>query len=282
LSPHSFPNQQSNARLDEVLPSRPPLVRNESEHIIAEMEGDYPRDLPPIPNRPSSFQPHYSHTSSTPSVPDGPVQQRHNLAPSRPYQRPTRFHFPPPQLHPNSNGNTGPWGESGPSDPILSTLYASTNPDYDVSPQSRQTSLPYPYTAPPNPQFPPLTQVFSDPLPHRPTSARSPPTEANLPSPPIPNASTSLAQTAVQDENLSYYKPLPSPPRRRTPSVASFAPSIASTKSEPVSIAEQRTSKGRLWLEHQAARAMLPQGSDKGSISVGFLVPLPRPTVKEV
>jgi hypothetical protein len=272
LSPYSFPN--------EMLPSHPPLVSSGSEHIIAEMEGDYPRDPLPILNRPVSFQLHHSHTSSMPSVPDGLVQQRHNLASSRPLQRLTRFHFPPPQLHSNSNGNTGPWGESGPSDPIISTLYASTNPDYDVSPQSRQTPLPYPYAAPPNTQFPPLTQVLSDPLPQRPTSARSPPTEANIPSPPIPNASTSLTQRAVQDENLSYYKPLPSPPRRRTPSVASFAPSIASTKSEPVGIAEQRTSRGRLWLEHQAARAVLPRGSDKGSISVGFLAP--RPTVKEV
>jgi hypothetical protein len=282
LPPYSFPNQQSSTRLDEVFPSRTPLVSNESDPIIAEMEGDYPQDPPPISNRPASFQSYHSHTSSMPSVPDGLVQQRHNLASSRPYRRPTRFHFPPPQLHPNSNGNTDPWGEGGPSDPIISSLYASTNPDYDVSPQSRQTPLPYPYATPTNVQFPPLTQVLSDPLPQRPTSARSPPTEANLPSPLIPDAGTGLAQTAVQDKNLSHYKPLPSLPLRHNPSVTSFAPSIVSTKSEPVGVAEQRTSRGRLWLEHQAARAVLPRGSDKGSISVGFLAPLPRPTIKEV
>lgn len=277
LSASSFPNQQSNARLDEILPSHPPLVSNESEYIITEMEGDYPRDPPPIPRRPVPSQPHHSPTSSMPSMPDRLVQQMHNPASSRPYRRPARF-----QLHPNSNGNTDSWGESGLSDPMISTLYASTNPDYDISPRPQETPLPYPYTAPPTAQFPPLTQVLSDPLPQRPTSARSPPAEANLPSPPIPDAGTSLAQTAVQHENLLYYKPLPSPPLRRNPSVTSFAPSIASTKSEPFDIADQRTSRGKLWLEHQAARAVSPRESNKGPVSVGFLAPLRRPVVKEV
>jgi len=281
-SPYSFPNQQSNARLDEMLPSHPPLVSNESERIIPEMEGDYPQDPPPIPRRPVPSQPHHSPSSSMPSMPDGLVQQMHNPASSRPSRRPTPFHLLPPQLQPNSNSNTDSWGESGPSDPMISTLYASTNPDYDISPQPQQTPLPYPYAAPPTAQFPPLTQVLSDPLPQRPTSARSPPAEANLPSPPIPDAGTSLAQTAVQHENLLYYKPLPSPPLRRNPSVTSFAPSIASTKSEPFDIADQRTSRGKLWLEHQAARAVSPRQSNKGPVSVGFLAPLPRPTVKEV
>jgi hypothetical protein len=206
----------------------------------------------------------------------------HNPASSRPSRRPTPFYFLPPQLHSNSNGNADSWGESGPSDPMTSTLHASTNPDYDVSPRPQQAPLPYPCTVPPTVQFPPLTQVLSDPLPKRPASARSPPAEANLPSPPIPDAGTSLAQTAVQHENLLYYKPLPSPPLRRNPSVTSFAPSVISTKSEPVDIAEQGTSRGKLWLEHQAARAISPRESNKVPVSVGFLAPLPRPTVKEV
>ena len=282
LSPYSFPNQQSNARHDEMLPSHPPLVSNESECIIAEMEGDYPRDPPPIPHRPVPSQPHYTPTSSKPSMRDGLVQQMHNPASSRPCQRPARFHVLPPRLHPNSNGNTDSWGESGPSDPMISTLYASTNPDYDILPRPQEMPVPYPYAAAPTAQFPHLTQVLSGPLPQRPTSARSPPAEANLPSPPVPDAGTSLAQTAVQHENLLYYKPLPSPPLRRNPSVTSFAPSIASTKSEPFDIADQRTSRGKLWLEHHAARTISTRESNKGPVSVGFLAPLPRPTVKEV
>jgi hypothetical protein len=279
LSPYSFPNQQSNACLDEILPSHPPLVSNESEGIITEMEGNYPRDPPPIPRCPVSFQPHHSHTSSTPSIPDRLVRQMHNPRPSR---RPTPFYFLPPQLHPNSNGNTDSWGESGPPNPMISTLHASTNPDYNISPRPQQMPLPYPCTTPPTAQFPPLTQVLSDPLPKRPPSARSPPDEANLLSPPIPDAGTCLAQAAVQHKNLLYYKPLPSLPLHRNPSVTSFAPSITSIKSEPVDIAEQRTSRGKLWLEHQATRAISPREPNKVPVSVGFLAPLPRPVVKEV
>jgi hypothetical protein len=282
LPPYSFPNQQSNARLDEMLRSRPPLVSNESERIIPEMEGDYPRDPPPIPLRPVPSQPHHSPTSSLPSMPDGLIQQMHNPASSRPYLRPTRFYFPPPQLNPNSSGNTDSWGESGPSDPMIPTLYASTNPDYDISLRPQQTPFHYPYAAPPTAQFPPLTQVLSDPLLQRPTSARSPPAKANLPSPPIPDAGSGLGHTAAQHENLLYYKPLPSPPLHRNLSVTSFAPSIISTKSESFDTAGQRTSRGKLWLEHQAARAVSPRESNKGPSLVGFLAPLPRPVDREV
>jgi hypothetical protein len=277
LSPYSFPNQQSNARLDKILPSHPPLVSNESECIITEMEGDYPQDPVPITRRPVPSQPHHSPTSSMPCIPDGLVQQMHNPASSRPYRRPARFDFLPPQ-----HGNTDSWGESGPSDPMISTLYASTNPDYDISPRPQEMPLSYPYAAPPTAQFPPLTQVLSDPLPQRPTSARSPPAEANLPSPPIPDTGTTLAQTAVQHETLLSYKPLPSPPLRRNPSVTSFAQSIVSTKSEPFDITAQHTSRGKLWLEHQAAKAVSRRESKKGPVSAGFPAPLRRPVVKEV
>jgi hypothetical protein len=282
LSPDSFPVQQLNAQPHELLRSHLPLASDQSEHVIAEMEGDYPRDRPPIPRRPISFQTHHSYTSSMPAMPDGVFEQMYSPPSSRPSRRPAPFHFLPPQIHPNANGNTDTWGESGSSDTMVSTLCASNNPDYDTSPPPPPITLPYPYAAPPTAQFPPLNQVLSDPLPQRPSTERSPPTEAHLPSPSIPDTPTSLTQPAVQDETCPYYKPLPGLPLRRNPSVTSFALSITSTKSEPVGIGEQHTSRGRLWLEHQAARAVSPRESNKGPVSVGFLAPLPRPVVKEV
>ena len=217
-----------------------------------------------------------------PAMPDGMFEQMCSPPSSRPSRRPAPFHFLPPQVHPNSEGNTESWGESGSSDAVVSTLYASDNPDYDTSPQPPPTTPPYPYAAPPAAHFPLLNHVLSDPLPQRPSTARSPSTEASLPSPPIPGTPTSLAQTAAQGETHLYCKPLPGLPLRRNPSVTSFALSITSTKSEPVGIGERHTSRGRLWLEHQAARAVSPQESNKGPVSVGFLGPLPRPVAKEV